>query len=282
MSQLNLLIAELNLLILPTGVDPVVDGNQLTTDSAISLSRQASSDSSATSSTSTKDSDVHSDHGNVPRKTRPKLPPLSVCEEMNRKGFKNWSRGVKSDRKILGQMNSAPIQSAPIRSILNSPVIKPKSLKSGSIIPSTMSTNPMSDKMKDNWIKNHDGQWIKNDQMSENVRNVSYKKRISVGMNLPKSANRRASVMTTIFGQGGGRRFSQDLRRFNLPDEEDEDSDGRSVSPEGQRSPTPIKSYDEIESETAKVIFFQVFIPFLVAGFGNVGAGLILDKVIIN
>jgi len=35
----------------------------------------------------------------------------------------------------------------------------------------------------------------------------------------------------------------------------------------------------EEQVETSKVIFFQVFIPFLVAGFGNVGAGLILDYV---
>lgn len=95
---------------------------------------------------------------------------------------------------------------------------------------------------------------------------------------------RRGSVMTTIFGQVGCRRFSQDLRRIPFSDGDEEDEDGasyRTGSPiSGQRSPTPTKVFQSESEETAKVIFFQVFIPFLVAGFGNVGAGLILDKVI--
>lgn len=76
--------------------------------------------------------------------------------------------------------------------------------------------------------------------------------------------HRRSSIMQTIFGESGSRRFSEDLRasiKSNY-DPDDADSDGYQVS---------------VESETAKVIFFQVFIPFLIAGFGNVGAGLILD-----
>ena len=67
---------------------------------------------------------------------------------------------------------------------------------------------------------------------------------------------RRSSVLQTIFGEAGGRRFSEDLRNKDK-----------------------IFPIEEVEKETTKVIFFQVFIPFLVAGFGNVGAGLILDYV---
>lgn len=71
---------------------------------------------------------------------------------------------------------------------------------------------------------------------------------------------RRGSVMQTIFGEVGDRRFSQDLRSpYDL-----------------SRRPN---DFVNEKGETAKVIFFQVFIPFLVAGFGNVGAGLILDHV---
>lgn len=66
-----------------------------------------------------------------------------------------------------------------------------------------------------------------------------------------------SSVGHILFGNPNSRRFSQDLWNLKLPEEETEESD----------------------SETTKVIFFQVFIPFLIAGFGNVGAGLILDYV---
>ncbi|XP_074595024.1 solute carrier family 41 member 1-like [Brevipalpus obovatus] len=69
---------------------------------------------------------------------------------------------------------------------------------------------------------------------------------------------KNSSVGNILFGNPSyGRRFSQDLWNLKLAEEEAE----------------------EIESETTKVIFFQVFIPFLIAGFGNVGAGLILDYV---
>lgn len=190
---------------------------------------------------------------------------------MNRKGFKNWSRGIKSDRKVLGQINSAPI--VPSMSNVTIPNV-------------TMATKVSSPKKShQNWIKNHEGEWIKSD--GENVRNLSYKKRESVAVNVSKSGGdmrRRGSVMTTIFGEVGCRRFSQDLRRIPFSDGDEEDQDGisyRTGSPDsGQRSPTPIKVFQVESEETAKVIFFQVFIPFLVAGFGNVGAGLILDKVI--
>lgn len=67
---------------------------------------------------------------------------------------------------------------------------------------------------------------------------------------------RRSSVLQTVFGSGGNRRFSEDLRN--------------------KANVFPVV---EEEAETSKVIFFQVFIPFLIAGFGNVGAGLILDYV---
>jgi hypothetical protein len=53
---------------------------------------------------------------------------------------------------------------------------------------------------------------------------------------------RRSSVLQTVFGSGGNRRFSEDLR-----------------------SKDHIFPIDE-DSETSKVIFFQVFIPFLIAG----------------
>ena len=102
------------------------------------------------------------------------------------------------------------------------------------------------------------------------VRLQSHLRRISAANSAAAAMKqRRASIMTTIFGESGNRRFSEDLRasmkpRANLEPTsgDDEGSDGYQVS---------------IENETAKVIFFQVFIPFLIAGFGNVAAGLILD-----
>ena len=66
--------------------------------------------------------------------------------------------------------------------------------------------------------------------------------------------------MATIFGAAGTKRFTHDI---HIGDD-DEDSD-------------QIYNYPTVE-ETAKVIFNQVFIPFLLAGFGNVGAGLILQR----
>jgi solute carrier family 41 len=69
------------------------------------------------------------------------------------------------------------------------------------------------------------------------------------------SQKRRESIRNMLFGDPGlsGRRFSQDIR-INEKDIPEED-------------------------ETLKVIFLQVFVPFLIAGFGNVGAGIILDYV---
>lgn len=69
------------------------------------------------------------------------------------------------------------------------------------------------------------------------------------------SQKRRESIKNMLFGNPGlsGRRFSQDIR-INEKDIPEED-------------------------ETLKVIFLQVFVPFLIAGFGNVGAGIILDYV---
>jgi solute carrier family 41 len=62
----------------------------------------------------------------------------------------------------------------------------------------------------------------------------------------------------TLFGEAESyRRYSEDLRV------EKDGRDGTSLPAE----------------ETLRVIFYQVFIPFLVAGFDNVGAGMILDHV---
>lgn len=68
---------------------------------------------------------------------------------------------------------------------------------------------------------------------------------------------RRKSVLVTLFGEAESyRRYSEDLR----PKEEDSGS-------------------ESVQEETLRVIFYQVFIPFLIAGFDNVGAGIILDHV---
>ena len=74
------------------------------------------------------------------------------------------------------------------------------------------------------------------------------------------SITRRSSITTTLFGQPGTRKFSQDLLEIN-PYSNNDSND------------------DEKEKETLKVLFFQVFIPFLIAGFSNVVIGIILDKV---
>lgn len=77
---------------------------------------------------------------------------------------------------------------------------------------------------------------------------------------------RRKSVMQKIFGEAGtDRRFSEDL----YPEPEDVHDDGAD-----RETPT-----DGPTEETSRVIFYQVFIPFLIAGFDNVGAGMILDRV---
>lgn len=74
---------------------------------------------------------------------------------------------------------------------------------------------------------------------------------------------KNSTVRSILFGDPMSRRFSQDLLKMYGPE-------GLGLSEDGS---------SEEESETTKVIFFQVFIPFLIAGFGNVGAGLILDYV---
>ncbi|RWS15348.1 solute carrier family 41 member 1-like protein [Dinothrombium tinctorium] len=92
---------------------------------------------------------------------------------------------------------------------------------------------------------------------NSNIQNLTYNRRKSSYFDTP-DGKRRDSVRTMLFGNPStvNRRFSEDLRLPEFPGEE-----------------------EEIESETAKVVFFQIFIPFLIAGFGNVGAGIILDSV---
>ena len=69
---------------------------------------------------------------------------------------------------------------------------------------------------------------------------------------------RKSSFISTFLGSGH-RRFSEDIRKeFKFPDG---------------------TSFTEQHVDTTKVLFFQVFIPFLIAGFGNVGAGVLLDHV---
>lgn len=79
--------------------------------------------------------------------------------------------------------------------------------------------------------------------------------------------HRRKSVLHTIFGEAGDRRFSQDLR-----------PDDAYVVMSAMDPENPDKQVFE-SGETTRVIFYQVFIPFLIAGFDNVGAGVILDRV---
>ena len=83
-------------------------------------------------------------------------------------------------------------------------------------------------------------------------------------------AYRRKSVLHTLFGEAGDRRFSQDLRPDDVP--------VTSSSPAADDPSSPEKQVFE-SGETTRVIFYQVFIPFLIAGFDNVGAGVILDRV---
>jgi len=66
---------------------------------------------------------------------------------------------------------------------------------------------------------------------------------------------RRGSNRNMLFGDPelSERRFSQDIR-------------------------TNDKGFID-DYETLRVIFLQVFVPFLIAGFGKVGAGIILDYV---
>lgn len=137
---------------------------------------------------------------------------------------------------------------------------------------------------------------------------------------------RRKSLLHTIFGQAGHRRFSEDLSPVISPDVEtsntylphdgslkevtcqsdtEKRSSGSSSSgggggsggdhPDGgdgdghrgedsyidTSNAFKAKSYAIIlgSQETTRVIFYQVFIPFLIAGFDNVGAGIILDYV---
>lgn len=120
---------------------------------------------------------------------------------------------------------------------------------------------------------------------------------------------RRKSLLNTLFGHAGHRRFSEDLKPIWQDAEENEKKETSltQVTCHGEKGSTPVgekdgpggggddgnddsfmdptgfkaKSYAVIlaSQETTRVIFFQVFIPFLIAGFDNVGAGIILDHV---
>lgn len=88
---------------------------------------------------------------------------------------------------------------------------------------------------------------------------------------------RRKSIINTFLGDAHYRRYSADLipsRRIS-----------RRIGGAGSGVPpviteTTSEQVPVIEpEETSRVIFFQVFIPFLIAGFDNVGAGFILDTV---
>ncbi|XP_054163902.1 solute carrier family 41 member 1-like [Oppia nitens] len=94
---------------------------------------------------------------------------------------------------------------------------------------------------------------------SSQFRSHTPSRRRSSAVTSNASEKRRDSIRTMLFGDPGLslRRFSQDIR--NTYPNENKEFNG--------------------EIETYKVIFLQVFLPFLIAGFGNVGAGLILDSV---
>ncbi|CAG2163432.1 unnamed protein product [Oppiella nova] len=93
---------------------------------------------------------------------------------------------------------------------------------------------------------------------STQLRTMTPSRRRSSAITSNSSEKRRESIRNMLFGDPelSLRRFSQDIR--STVNEEKKLSD---------------------EYETYKVIFLQVFVPFLIAGFGNVGAGLILDYV---
>lgn len=97
----------------------------------------------------------------------------------------------------------------------------------------------------------------------------------------PMAEQRRKSVFTRILGEAGhDRRFSSDL----VPRLQDIGTSGNDIpehiKKEFNDDQEMLKDIiSEEKEETSSVIFYQVFIPFLIAGFDNVGAGIILDMV---
>lgn len=207
-------------------------------------------------------------------------------EEMNGEGFKRWSRG-KIARAHDAAYNPALSSLTGSKSKFTNFTETVPSLKdgqiyslSGKISSLKFSNNKRSPLSSTSTILslhqvNHDER--NNYQVIDTagIKGLSYIRKASLSKNnsnniggnntrkrIIDNNGRRGSVMTTIFGQVGDRRFSQDLR-----------------SPSDFTHNNSGNNFDDIKGETAKVIFFQVFIPFLVAGFGNVGAGLILDHV---
>lgn len=89
---------------------------------------------------------------------------------------------------------------------------------------------------------------------TQNVVMTFHQRRGSAYPNAPQ--RRPSAIVSTFFGTSGfGRRFSEDLR----------------LKPPGD--------IDGGKGETYKVLIYQVFIPFLIAGFGNVAAGVLLEVV---
>ena len=117
------------------------------------------------------------------------------------------------------------------------------------------------------------------------------------------SINDGTSIKNMFFGEPGSRRFSQDLISIpNFPNEnfphgnfsqesdaeqnekEKQESDAEQNEKEKQESDAEQnekeKQEEEIgKDETMKVMLFQVFVPFLIAGYSNVAIGLILAQV---
>lgn len=95
---------------------------------------------------------------------------------------------------------------------------------------------------------------------------------------MDRSELRRKSVFNRILGDAyQDRRFSSDLvprlhdsGTGEIPDHVKREFDDEDMLKE---------IISEEKDETTSVIFYQVFIPFLIAGFDNVGAGIILDMV---
>ena len=107
--------------------------------------------------------------------------------------------------------------------------------------------------------------WSDNFNKMEENNNKNQQKRKSTSgrsrRNTLFTFDRRKSVLVTFFGEGQSyRRYSEDLKPRVVVDRDSDDDE------------------DEKE-ETLRVIFYQVFIPFLISGFDNVGAGMILDHV---
>ncbi|RWS29138.1 Solute carrier family 41 member 2-like protein [Leptotrombidium deliense] len=154
---------------------------------------------------------------------------------------------VKDKRKM--RFNSVPVNKSPKMMQLNvSSILEMDEERKNDDEENDITWNSL-------WSKNMRNSFENN---QDNITDISYRRRMSSMHPDGVDSRRRDSVRTIFFGNpvACSRRFSQDLRLPEFPEEE-----------------------EEIESETAKVVFFQIFIPFLIAGFGNVGAGLILDQV---